>query len=284
LGNLKLSDANLEELRGEAKLNGMLFDQANKLESATMTKDRITKELYEKLKNNKAFINYTRKFFNAPEGMAISPERMELLVNSAISDLIRSWAGTSGDASPRAIAIQLAAQKEFGLAKATFAHFDKKLLKEANALLTEYGKGLQAFLRAQYNLTQEFFKKNGITHLTGYRGMRFVDKVPGFKFGDKISIVNSKLQLQPVSSFSTDFNSAREFIAGGGKYKMLSQSEVPISRVLSTCQTGFGCKNEAEFVILGGTDSFKVVTFSTKLPEFLDIDFYKVFADFKVLK
>lgn len=275
LSPLQLSDANLAQLQGEAKLNSMLLDQSNKLESATMTKERIVKDIAEKLKNNKDFINFVERrrlsgvFNNTPDRI--------------VNQFLREWAGTSGDANPQAIAMQMAAQKEFGLTSATFKHFGESMLRDAKILFAKNGKAYQAFLRAQYNLTQEYFKKQGITHLTGYRGINFTTKnMPKkFAFGDTAKIVNNKLQLQPMSSFSTDIYQAKEFLKTGGP-QMLIQSKVPVSRILSTCQTGFGCKTEAEFVLLGGKESFKIITFQTKYREFLSVNFNELFADFKV--
>ena len=174
----------------------------------------------------------------------------------------------------------MAAQKEFGLTNVALKHLSGSAFKEAEALFAKNGKAFQAFLRAQYNLTQEFFKKNGITHLTGYRGMNFVKKVPGFEFGKDIKIVEGKLQLQSLSSFSTDLEQAKRFVSYRPGYRMIIQSDIPANRILSTCQTGFGCKNEAEFVILSGPSKFKVATY-----RIIDIPrevFLETFADFKV--
>ena len=172
----------------------------------------------------------------------------------------------------------MAAREEFGLTNATLQHFGGSALKEAEALFKESGKAFQAFLRAQYNLTQEYFAKNGITSLTGYRGMKFGfgDVPKGFTW-DQVTIKAGKMQLQSLSSFSSDLDTAQSFVTG--QCKMVLQSNVPVNRILSTCQTGYGCKAEAEFVILGGMDDFKIITYSirTERPELL-----KLFADFKV--
>jgi len=284
LENLRISDASLEQLQGEAKLNGMMFDQRSTLESAAMTKERITKELAEKLKDSKDFTEYLERKLHGfltgtPEWNA---ERIVLERQNVIRDLIQTWAGTSGDESARAIAMQMAARKEFGLTNATLKHFGGSALEEAKIMFARDGKAFQAFLRAQYNLTQEFFTKNGITELTGYRGIGWGigNKPAGYDFyGEALKIKSSKLQLQSLSSFSTDPKVAKEFLSGN--YSMMSQTEIPINRILSTCQTGFGCKGEVEFVVLGGIDDYKIIT-SSNFYLHTESEILKAFADFKV--
>ena len=249
LDRLRLSNANAEQLRGEMKLNNMMFDSTNNLESAAMTKQRIIKELAEKLKDNKEFMKYV-KSRHLTEALS-EKENMEGIINH----LIKDWAGTSGDANTHAIAMQMAAKAEFGLTNVAIGHLPTA---EALKLLKIEGKAMQAFLRAQYNLTQEYFKKQGITSLTSYRGMKLREKIPGYKFGGEYVMTSGDLQLQPLSSFSINVDTAREFAGMGNQ--MVIQSNVPISRILSTCQTGFGCKSEAELVILGGKESFRIVT------------------------
>lgn len=288
LDALKLSDANLEQLEGEMKLNNMMFDQANNLESAAMTKNRIVKELAEKLKDNKDFIEYVKSRELIPN---LVPTQTQ--IERAVNTLIKNWAGTSGDANTSAIAMQMAAQKEFGLTNATLKHLSGSTLKEAKIMLIERGKAYQAFLRAQYNLTQAYLKKNGITSLTGYRGMAFNEPVSGFQFNINTSITQGKFQLQSLSSFSTDSTTAAEFTMRGD-YRMILQTKVPINRILSTCQTGYGAKAEAEFVILGGMDDYKIISYLAKGENFVhgvlsypitssNSDALALFADFKVV-
>lgn len=258
----------------------MLFDQSNKLEAAGMTKNRIVVNLVERLKKNKDFVAYVhrQKLTTLWPGISIDAQ-----TKSTINTLIHGWAGTSGDANAQAIAMQMAAQREFNLIKSALGHFSKADISAALKMLKTDGKALQAFLRAQYNLTQEYFKRNGIKSLTGYRGMGFLEKVPGLQFGDDLATATSKLQLQPMSSFSTDIVQARIFARDTYRpYKMLTQSEIPINRILSTCQTGFGCKSEAEFVLLGGQDVFKVATIRGTFYESGD-DILRYLARFKVV-
>jgi len=273
LGKLELSDLSKEELKKEIKLYNKLFDRTNRLETKYETRNRIINELYKKLKNNKAFEKYfkSQTLYSKKE---------------IIEDWMLTWAVTSGDSEVSAIAIQMAAKREFGLVKSVSNHFSKAKLKEALKILnSSQGEAMQAFLRAQYDLTQEFFKKKGITHLTGYRGLTFTKKVPGFAFSDeKVLIAQSKLKLQPLSSFSTRFETAQDFAIykAENDYQIILQSKVPVSRILSTCQTGVGCKEEAEFIVLGGQDIFKTAAYTNQtVGRYTTFDYFGAFADLK---
>lgn len=293
LNPLRISDASSAQLRGEQKLNSMLFDQGNKLESAMATKQRISYKLHSKLKDNKDFMNLVETF--CPK-KPIDPDMIQLWLDirerkskELIEQWIRGWAGTSGDANAQAIAMQMAAQKEFNLVKSALGHFSKTDINAALKILKTDGKALQAFLRAQYNLTQEFFKKNGITHLTGYRGAHGI-VTNKFARENNGKVLKQLSDFQPVSSFTTDFKISKNFMVYGERSSIMIQSEVPIKRILSTAQTGFGCKSEAEFVLLGGRESVKIIPFTNihatlnSFNEFQNFDFLKAFADFKVPK
>lgn len=167
-----------------------------------------------------------------------------------VSNLIHEWAATSGDTNPRSIMIQLAAKKEFGL-KGTTLWWEKEALKEAKELFKIHEKAIRRFLREMYNDTQSYLVK---------QGLKTVRVVRGYKgnIGIKPSVINNsmsraKIQLQPVSSFSANFNTAISF-SGSATIKSPSSlifAEIPANRILSCPVTGFGCKKEFEYVVLG---------------------------------
>jgi len=98
---------------------------------------------------------------------------------------------------------------------------------------------LQEFAHAQYENTQKMFKELGVDHVYLARGMKV-------KHSQKKEA--SKLKLQPASSFSTDYNMAKNFASSSGTVFL---TKVPVSQVLSSFNTGFGCTNENEVVVLG---------------------------------
>jgi hypothetical protein len=170
----------------------------------------------------------------------------------AISQMISNWANSSGDGQPRSVAMQLAAQEEFGLV-AEISHYGDDVIEAARALLAgpaddfvgilslEGGPALPArdmvrsFLRAQYDYTQAWFKSQGVSELTLIRGAAY---------DDFIVAGASDLQLQPLSSFTTDWGTASEF---GQTFHVV---RVPADQVLSTFRTGFGCLVEEEVVVM----------------------------------
>ena len=85
------------------------------------------------------------------------------------------------------------------------------------------------------------------------------------------------ITTQPISSFATDPKVSEDFArATGDSQSMLIQVSIPKERILGTCQTGFGCKNETEMVVLGGTDKVRAAVFQ-KMP--YGVNWYELFGD-----
>ena len=283
---LRISKDTAQMLNKEKGDLNLMFDMRNNAEQAGMTKARIVENLTKKLKNNKDFMEYVeRKLGGLASSRPTNPKLLEEWLQlrkhdmeSIVNEWIQRWAGTSGDNSPKAIAMQMAARQEFGLTKSFMGHVPSNAYADSIVILRQDGKAMRAFLRAQYDSTQQYLKANGINTITGYRGMSFQEAVPEFRFNYNPVIDQKIMKMQPLSSFSSDLSTARGFTTGH-EYRMVSQSKIPASRILSTCQTGFGCKSEAEFVILGGQDSLKFVTGRDTLG--LLNEMTKLFVDFK---
>jgi len=162
------------------------------------------------------------------------------------SELVSSWAVTSGDNNPLAIAMQQAVQKEFGLPA---WKWPAEGLSEMRQRYSEEDiAALQRFVRVMYNNTQEYLKEQGVEKLWLWRGMRLQDQEGGF---GKLS-----LDLQPASSFSTSYRWARGFSGIAGEKKQvgatLIATEVPRERILGLPGYGWGCHAENELVVLSG--------------------------------
>lgn len=163
-----------------------------------------------------------------------------------VKEFIDQWARTSGDSSPESIAMQLAAKEEFKLAKVPLEHLDRQ--RQAEDLLggsrkssdgVDYSrKTLRTFLRAQYEATQEWLKKEGLENVTVARGAVYERGAIADGIGT--------LSLQPLSSFSSRLDVAQGF---GTTVHIV---RVPSSAVLSTSRTGAGCLQELEVIIAGG--------------------------------
>jgi hypothetical protein len=211
------------------------------------------------------------------------PRVAQWLREESVSKLVTNWAETSNDHSVVSMAMQESAIKEFnltGTAKWDGDGEDTDTMKQDMAEgtqkeLDKNGDMYQAFLRAQYDNTQQFFKDNGITQVTAYRGFDFSD-VGEFSEGsqtlpdwadaenadetdDENYTWNADIPLRPLSSFSYDPDSALNFSGGEGtETGVVIGGVVPVSRVLSTAVTGVGCLGEREVVLLGGTDKWTI--------------------------
>lgn len=177
--------------------------------------------------------------------------------------LIQAWASSSGDNRPLSTALQMAARDAFSIPDSHIektalhalknhggedgcVHAGMKLLLNnskggalSNAELPTARAALQEFVQAQYHATQEHLKAAGHDFLYMARGM-------GMKSGKNSPVGPAALKLQPASSFSVDYSTARSFGHGGTVYLV----KVPRQQVLSSYMTGFGCTGEHELVVL----------------------------------
>lgn len=214
------------------------------------------------------------------------------LREDAVSQLVSTWAQTSNDHAVQSLAMQESAVKEFGLTgtnewddKVTgnglsYDFIDNNgehhtLADQVQSEVDKNGEMYQAFLRAQYDNTQQFFKDNDITSVTAYRGFDFNGnhEMPHWADPEYNDIEENEeeeengipphwdadVPLRPLSSFSYDPDTAQNF-AGmpGASISIVIGGQVPVSRVLSTAVTGLGCLGEREMVLLGGTDKWTV--------------------------
>lgn len=184
-------------------------------------------------------------------------------INSLEAKLVATWAGSSGGANPLSNAMQLAVQEAFSIPE---DHVTKQQLKVVKAHgnnhdavyhagakhlglsedlakkhLEVFKKGLHEFAHAQYHETQDLLKSQGIEHMYLARGMKIDSHTHK-------EIVNGpvQLKLQPASSFSVNYGTAKSF--GGAGTVFLTK--VPRSQILSTYLTGFGCSKEHEVVVI----------------------------------
>lgn len=247
--------------KGVIKQLNAKFDPKSKLESRSDTKVKIAKNLADRLKDNPDFdklIDFVDPSKFGTGGTDTTARREALC-----AQLLNNWAGASAGDS-LGVAMQLNANKLFKLGNSTYTGYGS-VIDDAAAEWGKHDKGIQAFLKAQYDNTQEFFRAEGITHVPALRGA-------GWKRGSGPSGVNfdgettkQNFQLQPLSSFSTDPKTAESFsYMGGAEHRMLVGGDIPVDRIFSTCQTGFGCKNEYELVVIGGTDDLMAVSYDVK--------------------
>lgn len=182
--------------------------------------------------------------------------------------LVAAWAASSGGWRSTSCAVQLAAAEEFDMPTGTYTTTPfnalhksaggdpRKLLRNAMADLAlgaaehhteedvdSFHQALRGFVRAQYDETQDYFKKKGITSLTLARGMNNLQE--GVHSQDGLV----KLHLQPLSSFSTSPSTATDFATGDPTTASVYYARVPVEKVVGTYHTGNGCTGEYEVVV-----------------------------------
>ena len=224
--------------------------KAKSVGDAVGNKKLVEKSLQEHLKDKKHF-QALKAMFNATSGSDHDLERR----------LIQTWASNSGDSNSLSCALQIACQDAFALPEdaitkqqlhsATGTTTDKLMHLAASNLgmhtsTAEEAKavrqGFQEFVQGQYENTQKMFKDMGQTHVMVARGMK--DK-PG---PEHFTAKPANVKLQPASSFSANYNTASSFAGSTGTVYLC---KIPVSQVLGTYLTGFGCTGEHEVVVLG---------------------------------
>lgn len=172
------------------------------------------------------------------------PEKVEAAFRETlVNAMIQCWAGTSNDSSPLSLSLQLAATDEFGLVN-TYPWPTGK--QAAAAEYAKHGALHRLFLREMYLNTQEWAKANGVTRVRLRRGMK------SKKHGTGSAV---DVRLRPMSSFTSNAGTASSFSGGG----VVVEGFIPIEWVIGSAATGFGCKNEYEWVVLGGVHKMKVL-------------------------
>ena len=184
-------------------------------------------------------------------------------VTGVMNYFIEMWADTSGDTNKDAILVQMAMKQEFKLKGASTSHLNEDLVSLAKEDKTKIA-GVGKLLRAQYEETQEYFKKNGITHVTAFRGMQVKFNEKQKKHLDKVVV--DKISSQPLSSWSTNLEEAMDF-AFGGKNCLIVGRSVPVEQILSVPATGLGDGSEKELVVIGGEHDVLSIAFITTTPD-----------------
>ena len=187
-------------------------------------------------------------------------EAKQLARYALVSKLIKKWAQTSNDSDAVALAIQDTAKSLFRLRNAAPWELDTTHLDAGDIAYMERrredgDKVFRRFLQAQYDLTQEMFKEMGIERITVYRGIKNKTDRAGRDLKSRRSV------MRPLSACTTSPGVAYQFATehhshpAGAIYEIV----VPVTKVLSTWVTGFGCTSEEEVVVLGGANTATAV-------------------------
>lgn len=143
---------------------------------------------------------------------------------------------------------QLAAAEVHGTPDAMKSYRKSRLAGAGNSVV-EDPELMQAIVRAEYKVTQEWFKEQGITELRLHRGMTFKQSktVDPPSNGDVVNVL-----MNPLSSWSHSLDETRTFGSPSkGQYGMIFSAIVPVELIQSIPLTGRGCLVEDEVVVIG---------------------------------
>ena len=223
------------------------------------TKERIAKTLADRLRGDKEWEALVGVLCESELGITYGGggdyQRIE---EKATGALVSAWAHTAGDGDALSVTMQRAAKDEFGLSDAVLDHLGALSSYSERSLQPGFA-GMKRFLRAMYDETQEWLSANGLDSVALFRGAG-VEK--GFAKSGEVA----EVQLQPMSSFSASPEMALTFcgMADGDESAVL-YAAVPRERILGTCQSGYGCREETEMVVLGGSTQMMVAGLTSEL-------------------
>jgi hypothetical protein len=221
---------------------------------AETAKVAVMKRLAVRLKGNTDFTHLAEHI-----GELAAPGHVgSTIQETAVSTLVQQWSWTSWDSNALSIAIQRAAAHVFGQPAPSTTNVD--LNTTVMKLEAWYGEGLKAFVKAQYDESQEQLAKHGITELTVVRGLSFGESEEGnedhYLSGNPSDLPTvrylSDTSGPPLSSWSTNPETASGF-ANNLSRGAMAVARVPASEVVGTPFTGVGCLGESEIVLKSGT-------------------------------
>ncbi|MGA2502000.1 MAG: hypothetical protein ABSH20_30020, partial [Tepidisphaeraceae bacterium] len=163
------------------------------------------------------------------------------------------WADSSGDHNPVALAVQMAANEEFGLkgtAEPASVYGATGWRSAVEVTYQDNRDVLRAYVRAEYDNTQEYLRANGIQEVELFRGIARGN-------ASLAPVSEGQIQSNPLSSWSLSASVAHGFGSDAttpGRFPYVLSAVVPADRVFSTALTGAGCLPESEVIVLGGTD------------------------------
>lgn len=176
---------------------------------------------------------------------------------SMVQGAIGDWNGNSSR-SAQMVAFHVAAVKEFGLDPTSYRltpNF-QSTRQAAETLLKKNEDVYMVALRAMYDHTQAEFAKEGVTHVSLWRGYGFKDNAQhmpsefkDYLIGDEFAAENQAL---PMQSWASNGTTARSFGASKA-WGYVTKTRVPVTQIVGTGVTGFGTGTaEHEFIVLSG--------------------------------
>ncbi|GAA2746090.1 hypothetical protein [Kitasatospora cinereorecta] len=186
-----------------------------------------------------------------PSWTQVSPEKArDILRSEAVNRMVATWAMTSNDEDPAALALQATARDHFGLQPAADWPSVDHLAQATADHQATHRLALEAFLTAMWDRTQTHLAEANLGSLTVFRGMSTPDGQPPAGWAADGSTLSDPA-LRPLSAFSLNPDVAHGFATEEGPGIVMS-AIVPAGRIIATPATGIGCLDEGEVVVLAG--------------------------------
>lgn len=206
------------------------------------------------------FASGARYSVNSPatKGLTDPEDVRQWILDSEAAARVQQWAGTSGDKTVAATAMQQAVKEEFGTTGSAIvrAETDLAFVQQHDEFYGKVSTFYRRFVRRMYEHTQDDLAANGITSISVDRGMNF----HGPNRPDWATVgTQTRPDLQPANSWSTSKAVAHRFGSGQGQIRI--SAVIPADRVLGSARTGFGCYSEKEFVVLVSDGLADISTF-----------------------
>jgi hypothetical protein len=205
----------------------------------------------EQLADDMVFINAAALVFTGFDKTSVD-ERAALTELFLVSH-VDAWAISSADTSNNLHYLQLAAIEEFGLPRSLASALDRPTVTHLRSLkrYPTMIAGYRQYLRAQYNVTQEFLRRKRVKVLQLSKGAavrRPADGPSNATWTGETAV--GTIGTQPLTSYTADDDGVAEFILGRSNAVHVRQ-EVPADRVYALYPTGLGDPSEFEVVIIG---------------------------------
>ncbi|GAA2463213.1 hypothetical protein [Streptomyces lavendulocolor] len=180
-------------------------------------------------------------------------EQADTLVRMiAVSELMGAWAYGSNN-NVRVLALQQAAQEEFGLTDALEWQMDNKTQFAVGLELGYNRDTLRDFLRTQYEMTQEVLAARGITGLLAYRALSWPEGAQQPQWADAQNIgMIVEARQRPLASWSADRQIVTDWLEQRRGNGVVLAARTRAEDILSLPTTGMGYLGQKEWVALPG--------------------------------
>lgn len=167
-------------------------------------------------------------------------------------NIIDSWAASATNGNAVSLATQMSVANVLGT-DAVIESASDEGIKAARKLYEGNKNAFDSTVNVIYEGTQKTLKEAGVSEVVLWRGSNFKAAPKGLEWLGTRDAVTAKpvLDMNPLSSFAMDFNTASSFSGGVGDVEMMTVAKVPAAQVFSLSSSGIGCLTESEVLVVG---------------------------------